>query len=384
MNNILDIAPKEQEQLTTEYSIVDSIIADYEYEQVTEQLEELTREMAIAEQANIAIYEYENGLTTENSQSKLTKLYTDLNLREDQLEELTTEGASDIIEKIKAMIKKIWDQAKLMYQKLLTKAILYMDQSKNKAEQLLKLVKEEGYLVDEPKINSTGFENILTMFKEYNTTTVNTLTHFNPNITSPFALENLFFTGIKNKNFRELEALDNTKHFDIKPKIKDVDKMYILGAVGNNVPVLIYSKDTTYHADGSNIINHHSKPLGTKPMIRDNGLLKIITVEIPDNSNIKMTPLNRGALKHRLESYISAKFDLDKMKDLGRSDFIKDIKDLEENSDFGKKIARYAPVLTQANLIMIREVININKALMTMFALNIKMLRKEDPIVDKK
>lgn len=124
MSNILDIAPKEQKQLTTEYSVVDSIIADYEYEQVIEEYNQLTREMAIAEQANIAIYDYENGLTTENSQSKLTKLYTDLNLREDQLEELTTESASDIIEKIKAMIERIWDKF-IRLVKRITKAVLH-------------------------------------------------------------------------------------------------------------------------------------------------------------------------------------------------------------------------------------------------------------------
>ena len=153
--------------------------------------------------------------------------------------------------------------------------------------------------------------------------------------------------------------------------------MYILGCVGNSIPVLVYTKDTSYHADGSNTFNQHSKPLGNKSMIQDNGLLKILTVKMPNNNDIKMVPwFDRETLKVQLEGLLFVKFDYEKKKDFGRRDCIKDIKDMEENSDFGKKIARYAPVLTQANLIMIREVININKALMTMFALNIKMLKK--------
>lgn len=105
-DNILTIAMDSTEQLTTEDSIVSKIITEYEYSEVIAQIDTLTKEMAIAEKASVIMHDYEYGLTTENSQSRLEVLYRDLNLRQDQIEQLTTEGAEDIINKIKEIIKK--------------------------------------------------------------------------------------------------------------------------------------------------------------------------------------------------------------------------------------------------------------------------------------
>ena len=369
MENILDLNPAtEPVAVVEDVTVVDDVLAQHNAEQVSKQIETFTNEMEIAIEAEEAVTSYETELTTENSSSKLKELQdrlklTDADLNRHGIAQLTIENAGSFTDKIKEIIKVLFEKAKILYKQIMINVISYLDNSTGKAKKLYEYVSTKCDLMQDMdarnKAGNGPAEELLPLFQTLDSKVLQKLEMFYINSASAFNLTTLYFECVKSGDFTKLEALDNKATFDTSLIVKGAEYSYILSPVGSKVPVLCNLKS------GSNTE------------------LKIEYVDFKPNTKIKVDTFDRKTILERLKFYYEIGFETSKssLKKANEYDVRDALKELEsEDPVLIEKVQSYGNIITTANMVIMKSMIDTNKALLTLMAYEAKFLKLKDGV----